>query len=716
MRSLTIEHRSAERSRPVVLPRHTPARAAAEGSARKRVLSRGDSIRPGRLASRQIARRVYTVTLSSKAGPMGGSVTEGTVNDAPYTTLPQMFARSVAEYGDEPALASPKGASFIPITYRELDHQVQALAASFLHLLGVQRGELVALTCNNRAEWMLCSLAIHAIGAVDVPRAADTPAEILNAILRHAEPVVAILERASLLESARGSVPGLRAAVVIDAPAGVPVAGANGSFPVYTLADLLSAGEDFLAQHPGEIERLRETVASDDIATIIYTSGTTGAPKGVTLTHGNFMLNISNLPKLIGAERERFLSVLQPWHAYERQLQLMGLSIGGCIYYSSITRIRGDLKTVRPTIIATVPEIWVTLYKGIFQKIDAETPSRQRLVRWLIDRSLTHAQAQRVLKDQEPLTHEQGSLARATSRASARVVSAGTAPFHAAAKRVLFNQIHENMGGCLKYAIVGGGPLPEKVDEFFDAAGLPLMEGYGMTEGIVVIALRDPERRMIRTAGHIVDGMESRILDDQGRPCATGELGRLHVRGPNIMRGYYKNPERTAEVLTDDGWLITGDLARSYVDGSIRIYSRLDDTVVLTTGKNVDAAYLENELRACEWVDRAVVVGNGKPFVAAFVLPSKTHLENLAKQLSISFSELREVAHDPRVVEHYRAMAVRVTSNGQKFAPHERVRRVVLWMDDLQIGREITQTLKLRREEFNRLYATEIEKLYKDKG
>ena len=632
-----------------------------------------------------------------------------------YTTLPQMFARSVAIYGDSPALQSPKGATFVPTTYRELDSQVRALASAFLHRLAVHPGELIALISNNRAEWMLCSLAIHSAAAVDVPRAADTPQETLVAILRHAEPVVAILERAAQIDLVRHTLPHLRAVVVIEAPSGATFAGRNGGgCPVYALADLLRAGEELLEQFPDEIERVRESVSADDLATIIYTSGTTGTPKGVSLTQGNFMLNLKVLPTFVDAGQERFLSILQPWHAYERLLQMLALATGSCIYYSSITRIRGDLKTIRPTLMASVPEVWVTLYKGIFQKIDAEKPSRRRLIRWLIARSLSHAQAQRVLKDQEPQTREQRRLERFWSRTSARLVSAGTAPFAAAADKLLFRTIREQMGGCLKYPIVGGGPLPEKTDEFFEAAGLPLIEGYGMTEAIVVISLRDPAHRKIRTAGHVLEGMEHRIMDDEGRPVRTGELGRLQLRGPNIMRGYYKDPERTAEVLDKDGWFTTGDLARSYRDGSIRVYSRLDDTVVLTTGKNVDAAYLENELRGSEWVERAVVVGSGRPFVAAFVLPSKTHLESLAKQLSISFNELRDVARDPRVVEYYRTMAVRITSNGQKFAPHERVRRVCLWMDDLQIGREITQTLKLRREEFYRLYESEIEKLYRD--
>ena len=173
------------------------------------------------------------------------------------------------------------------------------------------------------------------------------------------------------------------------------------------------------------------------------------------------------------------------------------------------------------------------------------------------------------------------------------------------------------------------------MDEFFDAAGMPLLEGYGMTEGIVVIAMRDPHRRMLRTTGHVIAGMEHRLVGEDGRPCRPGDVGRLQVRGPNIMRGYYRDPERTAEVLSEDGWFDTRDLALVHADGSLRVLGRLDDTLVLTNGENVNAPYLENELCASEWIDRAVVVGEGRPYVAAFVAPSRTHLETLARSLGL---------------------------------------------------------------------------------
>ena len=374
----------------------------------------------------------------------------------------------------------------------------------------------------------------------------------------------------------------------------------------------------------------------DDLATIIYTSGTTGAPKGVALTHANYELNLRELPNLLHIEREPVLTLLQPWHALERQMQLMYLSKGCCIHYSNVLHLRGDLTTVRPVVMATVPELWVKLYKGVFLRIDGLKPARRRLARWLVARSLTYARARRTLEGREPEVRPHGPVRRAVGRASARTKVVTLAPFHALADRLVFREVRAGLGGRLRFPCVGGGPLPDAVDEFFDAAGMPLLEGYGMTEAIVVIAMRDPHHRMLRTTGHVIRGMEHRLADEGGSPCRPGDVGRLQVRGPNIMRGYYKDPERTAEVLGDDGWFDTRDLALVHADGSLRVIGRLDDTLVLTNGENVNAPYLENELCASEWIDRAVVVGEGKPYLAALVVPSLSHLEGLARSLGLA--------------------------------------------------------------------------------
>jgi len=285
-------------------------------------------------------------------------------------------------------------------------------------------------------------------------------------------------------------------------------------------------------------------------------------------------------------------------------------------------------------------------------------------------------------------------------------------PFHALADRLVFRELRAGLGGRLRFPCVGGGPLPGAVDEFFDAAGLTLLEGYGMTEAIVVMAMRDPFHRVLRSTGHIIRGMEHRLLGDDGRPCPPGGVGRLQVRGPNVMRGYYKDPARTAEVLSGDGWLDTRDLALAHADGSLRVLGRLDDTLVLTNGENVNAPYLENELCANEWIDRAVVVGEGRPYVAAFVKPSLTHLEGLARRLGLPVDDLAALVADERVVKHYRRLASAISADLRRFAPYERIHRVRLWLEDFRIGQELSQTLKLRRHEFSRLYSSEIDDLY----
>ena len=645
---------------------------------------------------------------------------------AEATTLPRLFASWVADYGAEPALSRRVDGVFTAFTYEELDRRASVLALALARTLGVRRGELVALISDNRPEWMVCSLAIHFLGAVDVPRASDTPPDILAAILRHAEPAVVILENPAQLTQVREALPGLRAAVVIDGPqgegdpaavggpaaeAGAPPTG-DGTCSLRTLAELMALGEAAWPESADEIERRRAEVLPEDLATIIYTSGTTGAPKGVALTHANYEHNLRELPNLLHIERVPVLTLLQPWHAYERQIQLMYLSKGCCVHYSHVMTLRGDLTAVRPVVMATVPELWVKLYKGVFHRIDALRPARRRLVRWLVARALTSASARRLLAGREPVLRRRGPLRRTGAYAWALARAVALTPFHALADRLVFREVRAGLGGRLRFPLVGGGPLPDTVDEFFDAARMPLLEGYGMTEAIVVIAMRDPHRRMLRTTGHVIHGVEHRFAGEDGRSCGPGDVGRLHVRGPNIMRGYYRDSERTAEVLSADGWFDTRDLALVHADGSLRVIGRVDDTLVLTNGENVNAPYLENELCASEWIDRAVVMGAGRPYVAAFVAPSRAHLEGLARSLGIAADEPAALIADERIVKHYRSLVNAISGDARRFAPYERVHRMRLWLGEFRIGHELSQTLKLRRHEFLRLYSCEIDELY----
>lgn len=625
-------------------------------------------------------------------------------------TLPRLFASWVAEYGQEPALSRRVGGVFTSFTYDELDRRASVLALALARELGVRHGELVALICDNRPEWLLCSLAIHFLGAVDVPRASETPRDILEAILWHAEPTVVIVETPAHLPLVRGALPGVRAVVVVDGTD--EAAGEATGPPVFTLAALTALGEAAWPQGAAEVRRRREQVRPDDLATVIYTSGTTGSPKGVALTHGNYELNLRELPQLLEIERVPVITVLQPWHAYERQMQLMYLSKGCHLHYSSVLHLRGDLPEVRPVVMATVPELWVKLYKGVFLKIDGRPPLQRRLARWLVARALTSARARRVLEGREPEVRPRGPVRRGLVLAWARVAAATLRPFHALADRLVFREVRAGLGGQLRFPCVGGGPLPDAVDEFFDAAGMPLLEGYGMTEAIVVMSMRDPFHRRLKTAGRIIRGMEYRLLREDGGECRPGDVGRLLVRGPNIMRGYYKDEERTAQLLSPDGWLDTHDLALVHADGALRVLGRVDDTLVLTNGENVNAPYLENELCASEWIERAVVVGEGRPFVAAFVAPSRAHLENLARKLGLPVDDLAALVTDERVVKHYRHLASVISGDARRFAPYERVHRVRLWLEEFRIGRELSQTLKLRRHEFLRLYSSEIDDLY----
>ena len=383
-------------------------------------------------------------------------------------TLPRLFARWVAEYGAEPALSRREDGVFTAFTYEELDRRASVLALALARELGVRRGELVALICDNRPEWLVCSLAIHFLGAVDVPRATETPHDILEAILRHAEPAVVILEDPAQLALVREALPGLRAAVVIDAPGRTgrlrprasrrldPPAGAR----CYTLAELMALGEAAWPESAAEIERRRAEVSPEDLATIIYTSGTTGAPKGVALTHANYLLNLRELPSLLGIDREPVLTLLQPWHAYERQMQLMYLSKGCCLHYSR-----------RPAPCAATcggaPGRHGHRAGAVGQAVQGRLSQDRRpeagapAARALAGGALAH------VREGAPAARWPRARAaasrpgrRAVAFAWALAKAAALAPFHALADRLVFREVRAGLGGRLRFPWSAAAPCP----------------------------------------------------------------------------------------------------------------------------------------------------------------------------------------------------------------------------------------------------------------
>jgi long-chain acyl-CoA synthetase len=622
-------------------------------------------------------------------------------------TVPARFHQAAERFGERPLLFRKTSTGWQSMSYQQLERSARGLALALMERLGVAKGDLVALYCDNRTEWLVASLAIHFAAAVDIPRGAEAPAEILVNILRHSQARFAIVENASVLEKLGSMAESLQAVVLMDAP---------DSYPDRTIrfSELVQYGLQRLETAGHLVDQRWQMLADDDLASIIYTSGTAGDPKGAMIRHRNFLHNPSPLAQRIAlVPDDRYLSLLPAWHSYERMIEYTGMFLGGQLYYGNLRSLREDLAGVRPTVFSTVPDFWISAYKIFQHRLFAGVSLlRRALLRSLLWSALQFGHARRILAGRIPRIRPASSLRRTLKVVLARcMISFYWFPFWLA-DRMIFRRLRQTLGGCLRVATSGAGPLPPFIDEFFDTAGIPILEAYGITEAMVAVSIRDLKAPILQTVGRPLPGIAVEIRDKSGSTLPPGPPGQIFVRGAGVFAGYWKNDTLSRTVIDEFGWLATGDQGRWTQDGELQILGREDDTIVLANGEKVLAPRLENELVTDPWIQQAVVVGQGQPTMAVLLVLDPMVTKEWAGAHGWSLSAETLLEH-PAITAEIRTHLERLFSDRSRFASFERITLFRLLSRPLIVGRELSGTGKLRRAEFNRLYAKQIEEIYR---
>jgi long-chain acyl-CoA synthetase len=614
----------------------------------------------------------------------------------PADTVPAWFAAAGERYGSRPVLQDRAGEVAIDALLKQA-----AAVAEGLRGLGVKPGDHVGFYADNSRRWIAADLALHACGAVSVPRGTDTPAEEMTGFFRHAEVrlVLAHGEKArAALEAERHRHPGLGEIVCLDPE------GASGP----TLDSLASAG----AGGPSFAE-CATRVKPADLATIIYTSGTTGRPKGVMLAQSNFGHQLRVLREALEiADDEVFLSILPPWHIFERIVEYVALANGARLVYTDQRRFRDDLATARPTFVPSVPRIWESVHTRVVKTLREGGALRRGLFRaghavataraFAWDRARGH-----VIRWTKP---EGAAQAVEGAVRLGALVLAGLAFLpDRLAHLVVFRRLKSLVGGRLKGAISGGGLLPSHVDRFFRAIELPVLVGYGLTETSPVLTLRRQRRNVIGTIGTAVAEVELEIRDpDNGARLPPGKTGVVFTRGPQVMRGYHKDPELTSRVLSAGGWFDTGDLGALTPYGDLVFRGRAKETIVLLGGENVEPGRVEEAILASPLVEQAIVVGQDRKILAALVLP---RAEELAKELR--WPETRPVADIAKSSDARDRIQTEILRRTAALMPFERVTRTALLPEALEPANGcLTGTLKPRRHVIAERYRHLIEEAY----
>lgn len=562
--------------------------------------------------------------------------------------------------------------------------RVHALAEGLLSI-GVARGAHVAILAESRPEWLLVDLAILTLGAVTVPLYPTLSATQVEVLLRDSGAEVVVASTSTQCDKVAGAgsrLPQLRTLILMSSP--VPEDGASRTdVTCLSLRDVEARGAARIAASPSArvgFEARANEVKPDDLATIIYTSGSSGEPKGVMLTHANIAANLRDVPEVLTlSTQDVALSFLPLCHAFERTVAYVYLTHGvSLVFAESIDTLARDMMLARPTVMSGVPRV--------FEK--------------LLDRILEGGRAQR------GITRHLFTLAMAVARARGRTVPNGEpAPWWATlllpvVRSLVFSKILHRVGGRLRFAVSGSAPLREDVARLFFGMGLPIAEGYGLTETAPVLTVNRPTALRFGTVGPPLPSVQLRIADD----------GEILAKGPNIMAGYYKRPDLTAEVM-HDGWFSTGDIGAIDANGALRITDRKKELLVTSGGKKVAPQPIEAALRGAPVIAEAVVIGDGRRFPAALILPRWSALAAALDQPVPSDAAGRQLlATSPAA----RAAIQRAINDvNEPLANFERIKAFAIICDEFSVaGGELTPTLKVKRRVIDARYASVIAALY----
>ncbi len=590
-------------------------------------------------------------------------------------TLISMFEQSVEQHGNKPALAhKPKGGTYQDISYTQFGESVDIFSKG-LSILGVQKGDRVAILSENRPEWAISDFGILKAGAINVPMFSTLTAAQVGYILNDSGSKIICVSTEKQLEKVitiHEDVPSLEQIIIYDqleddAPEGV-----------YEFADVCGQGMETDVT-------LDDVTDEDEIATIIYTSGTTGNPKGVMLTHANFLSNYTAAKSLVDVgNTDVLLSFLPLSHVFERLGgHYVPIFSGAKIAYAESTfTVAQNMQEVSPTVMLSVPRLYETMHDRVLRAVEAGSSLKQKIFHWGV--SVGSKVSSKIQQGKKP--------------------SAILNLKQSIADKLVFAKLKTATGGQLRFFISGGAALPQSIAEFFHAAGILILEGYGLTETSPVISLNYPEKWKFGTVGVPVPGIEVQIAED----------GEILTRGSHVMKGYFNNETATAEVIDADGWFHTGDIGIIDEDGFIKITDRKKNIIVLSNGKNVAPQPIESQLVQSPYIDQIMLIGNERKNIAALIVPNFDALKSWASENSVDNSDMPELLKTRDVQQ---LIQKEIRDRLTDFADFEQVRRFALLEKEFsQEEDEMTPTLKLKRNVIKEKYGNVIEGMYPDES
>lgn len=589
------------------------------------------------------------------------------------STINDIFMHSTANYLKEDFIKHKKEGKYVNISMEEYKGLVRSVSLGLLSL-GLKKGEKVIILSENRPEWIISDMATILAGGVTVPIYSTLLPDQIQYIIEDSDAEIVFFSDENQWEKLKKIKHELKKVQhFITFLRSSPWEG------VISFDDLIKRGEKLHQETMDLFEEHIKNSNPDDLVTIIYTSGTTGVPKGVMLSHNNFVSNILAIDEILKfSDKDVALSFLPLSHVLERMVSFTyvykGITIG---FAESIEKVGENFMEIKPTVVVSVPRVFEKIYAKVMDNVLSSSNLKKKIFFWSINTGKKY---------------------------SKKILEKSLIPFtlkfkYSIADKLVFSKIKEKTGGRIRFFVSGGAPLSKEIGEFFFSMGIKILEGYGLTETSPVISVNREENFKFGTVGPPIPGVEVKIAED----------GEILVKGPNVMKGYYKKEAETQEAF-EGGWFHTGDIGQIDKDGFLVITDRKKDLIVTSYGKNIAPQMVENIVKTSPYVSNVVCVGDKRNYISALIVPNFEKLQEIARERNISFSTSSELVKDEYIINFMRDEIDRVCLN---LAPFERVKKIALLERDFLLDEnEITPTLKVKRNVVEKKYKDLIDSLY----
>lgn len=634
-------------------------------------------------------------------------------------TLPRILREVSQKYPDVPAQMTriSKEGDFETVSYKELYDNSQAFAGGLL-ALGTVRDEKVGLISDNRKEWEQADMGIMTIGACDVPRGCDASEKDLKYILSFTEVKTCIVENGFQIRkilNVKDEIPTLKRFIIFEEPTENEIKLCKeAKIDLLRFYDVVEDGKKYNEKNPGKVEAEIEVGQWDDIAAIIFTSGTTGVPKGVTLSHGNFITQLDELQERIYLKpAERAICVLPVWHVFQRLVEYVIISQAAVLCYSKPigSILLPDMLALNPTLLPAVPRVFEAVYEGITKKMRRTGGIVEALFNFFTAIAICHSWMDRKMFRKNFMTHNEFTPGYWLLFIVPWLL---LYPWKLLGNVLVFKKVKAMLGTNFRAGVAGGGAYPKAIDQFFWALGINVVEGYGMTETAPVVAVRPVDAPIFGCIGTPIRGVSARIVDMEGNVLKPGNKGVLQIKGGTVMKGYYKRPELTEKAISPDGWLDTGDLAMESIHGELKILGRVKDTIVLTGGENVEPLPLEAKMQESRFIQTAVVVGQDQRNLGALILPNQEELELWANENNVAFKDFEDLVKKPEAYKLIEDEIKELINAKNGFRMFEKIVKFAFLTKPFEVGKELSAKQEIMRYKLTEIYEKEIKGIFKD--